>query len=301
MLTLSETMQTALNAGNPQRVLLEFTDPDSAEIQTFSNEEIAVDRGVRLSTAFNAEEDLTVGLCPSAQIQFTLLNDERQLADFRFGECAAWIGVRIDEGTPSETAKKKFFTESGAQALYEFAPLGIFKVERPDVVAKDTIDITAYDRMALFEDEEMPSRADLAQGTSLPTSGNITLKQLLQAMCTKVGVTLATQTFLNSGLEFTSWPSKYFESKTMKEVLRWIAEAAGSIARFNRQGQLEMTWFQEVNVTYDEHDYKDFVPTWYETMQIDGLKVRNQGETRESTIGTNPKNPYVIAGNPFLS
>ena len=293
MLTLSATLQTAMAAGNPQRILLEFTDPDTAEISTFSNEEIAVTQGVRLTMPFNMEEELTIGLCPSAQIQFSLLNDERQLVDFRFGECAAWLGFRIDNGTPDAGAKTKTFNEDGRAVTYEFAPLGIFVVERPDIVAKDVIQITASDRMKKF-DEEMPSRTDLGIST-----GAFTILQLLQALCTYVGVTLASTTFLNNDLQVASWPTKYFDGKTMREVLKWIAEAAGSIARFNRDGELEMAWFTTVNMAYDENDYSEFSQTWYETAEMDGLKVRNQGETSESSYGTDT-NPYVIAGNPFL-
>ena len=297
MYTPSQTLQTAMAAGNPQRVLLEFPDEETA----FSNEDIVVSDGVRVSASFNGEEELTFGLCPSAQIQFSLLNDQQQLSDFTFGECHAWIGFRIDSGTPGQDAKTAQFTENGQTATYEFIPLGIYIVDRPDVVQKDIIQISAQDRMELF-DVEMPGKTDLSLSPSASTP--VRLYDLLEAMCTYAGVTLASNstTFLNYDLMFTSWPSKYFESRTMREVLKWIAEAAGSIARFNRSGELEIAWVNDLTetVVYDEHDYSEFTRTWYETAEIDGLKVRNQGETSESSYGTNPENPYVIAGNPFL-
>jgi len=298
MYQLSETMQTAMAAGNPQRILLEFTDPDTGTVTTMSNEEVSVTAGVSVYAPFNAEEELTFGLCPSAEVQFTLLNDERQLADFRFGECAVWLGVRIDEGTPDASAKTATFREGGRNALYEFAPIGVYIVERPDVVQKDSIQIRANDRMSKF-DEEMPSQSDL--GFSPMPSDGVSILQLLQALCTQAGVTLATTTFLNSDLTFTTWPKKYFDGRTMREVLKWIAEAAGSIARFNRQGELELVWFSDVNVSYTEGDYSEFTRAWYETAAVDGLKVRNQSETSESTVGTGTDNNYVISGNPFLS
>ena len=297
MYTPSETLQAALAADSSQRVLLEFTDPDTSEVETFSNEHINISDGVRLNRPFNGDEELTVGLCPSAEISFSLLNDERQLADFRFGECAAWIGARLDDGVTPAGTKYKNFEGDG---LYEFAPLGIFIVERPDIVAKDIIQIRANDRMSKF-DQEMPSATAL--GLSPSASNPVSIKDLLVAMCTYAGVTLANTApdwFMNYNLTFTSWPSKYFESRTMREVLKWIAEAAGSIARFNRSGQLEIAWFSTAQVTYDENDYSEFTQTWYEVQSIDGLKVRNQDETSESTVGTDPTNPYVIAGNPFL-
>jgi len=303
MYTPSETLQTALDAGNPQRILLEFTDPDSGDVEAFSNEDIDISDGLRVNRTFNGDEELTVGLCPSAEVQFSLLNDERQLADFRFGECAVWIGARIDEGTPDQDAKTETFTENGVEVLYEFAPIGVFIVERPDIVQRDIIQITANDRMSKF-DVEMPSKTTL--GLNPTTSNPVKIRELLSAMCNYVGVALASGApnwFMNSDLSFSTWPSKYFESRTMREVLKWIAEAAGSIARFNRYGQLEIAWLNDLTetVAYDENNYSDFTQTWYEVAQIDGLKVRNQDETSESTVGTDPENPYVIAGNPFLA
>lgn len=302
MYTPSETLQAALDAGNPQRVLLEFTDntTDPPTVETFSNEDIDISEGLGMTVPFNGDEELTIGLCPSAEVRFSLLNDQRQLSDFRFGECSVWIGARIDDGEPEQDAKTAVFTEDGEDVLYEFAPVGIFNVERPNIVQRDIIRITANDRMGLF-DVEMPSKEDLNLN---PTSSNpVTILQLLQAMCSHVGATLANSSpdwFLNYDLSFTSWPSKYFNSRTMREVLKWIAEAAGSIARFNRYGELELAWFKNVTAMYNEANYSEFTQTWYEVAAIDGLKVRNQEETSESTVGTDPTNPYVIAGNPFL-
>ncbi len=300
MITLSQTLNAALRAGNPQRFLVEFADSngsyDESVVTRFSNEEISVDAGVHISASFNSGEELEIGSCPSTQIEFSLLNDERQVSNFTFGECKAWLGARIDSGTP--TMKTMNFTENGVSRTYEFAPLGVFIVTRPDVVARDIINVTGNDRMTLF-DVEMPSKTDL---NLAPTTTNpVTILALLQAMCSHVGVTLANTApdwFLNYGLTFTSWP-KQFEGRNMREVLKWIAEAAGSIARFNRSGELEITWYTATGKTFSGRQCADIVPAWYVTAAIDGLKVRNQGETSESSYGTGT-NPYVILGNPFL-
>lgn len=294
----SQTLQTAMAAGNPQRVLLEFVERDTSITETFSNEDIAISEGLRLTRPFNTEEELTIGSCPSAEIEFSLLNANQQLADFTFGDCRVWIGYRIDSGTPGSEAKTAVFEEDGVNKTYEFVPLGVFNIERPDIVKRDILQVRGYDRMTLF-DKEMPSREELG----LEEQETITIKMLLEKMCLNVGVTLATTSFLNDDLEIGDWPTRYFDSKTMREVLRWIAEAAGSIARFNRDGQLEIAWFQAYNsVTYDEHSYSDFVQTWYQVAPIDGLKVRNQQETDESSYppDTEFENPYLIVGNPFL-
>lgn len=290
MIEISETLRAAITAGKPQRFLLEFPVNGSyADPTTFSNEDIAVSAGVRLSASVNTDEELTIGSCPSAEISFSLLNDVRQISKFTFGECKAWLGARIDSGTP--TMKTKTFTEGGETVTYEFAPLGVFIVKRPDIVAKDIIQITANDRMTLF-DEELPDGN--VPGVTYPT----TIGGIASALCSHYGVSLATPTFTNSTLAVSKRPSQ-FDSRTGREVLRWIAEAAGGFARFNRNGELEIRWFEQTTVSFDEHNYKDFTPTWYKTQAITGLKVRNQEETTETIEGT-ATNPYVIVGNPFL-
>lgn len=286
MYEFSETLQAALTAGNPQRVLIEF---DSGE--QFTNEDIVMSTGVQLRTEFNSETDLTIGLCPSAEIQFAMLNDADQLTEFEFGEFTAYLGARIDTGTPTATAKTATFTEGGETVLYEFAPLGVFIAKRPNVVRTNIIDVGANDRMTLF-DVDMPSKT--AMNLTYPT----TLGTLAQKMCTYLGVPLKTTTFLNSTLAVSKEPDE-FESSTVREVIGLIAEAACSIARFDRTGALEFVWFNTVNKTYDEHDYKDFTQYWYETKSIDKLHIRNGDSTAEYTYGSGT-NAYMIQDNPFL-
>ena len=290
MVTLSTKMQNAIAAGAPQRFMLEFPDSQgrygASYVTIFSNEEISVSAGVRMDAAFNSDQELTIGSCPSTEIQFTLLNDKRQLENFNFGECKAYMGVKIEAPATSQSKNVEF-----DDGLYEFIDLGTFIVTKPDIIQKDMLDISANDRMTLF-DKEMPSQTAL--GVTFPT----TIDGLLSAMCSYIGVAVVSHNYLNHDLAVTKWP-KEFENKTMRDVLKWIAEAAGSIARFNRAGRLEWVWFTPVSKVFDENNYKEFTQTWYTAGAITGLKVRNAEESAESSYGSSD-NPYIIAGNPFL-
>ena len=295
MYELSQTLRTAISAGNPQRVLIEFTQtPDGTPynpVVTFSNEDISITSGLTLTSDFNSETDLTIGQCPSAQIRFSMLNDGGQLENFEFGRFRAYLGARIDTGTPAQTAKTKTFTDG----LYEFAPLGTFDVQRPDIVRKKIIEVDANDLMTLF-DKEMPSAEELGidyEATQKPTIGTIFTR-----MCSHLQVTYKTNTFLNSDIKVSKEP-KQFEGATMREVLGWIAEAACSNARFNRDGQLEFAWLTTVNKVYDEHNYSEFSAAWYETQAIDSLHIRNADSTTELVLGSGD-NAYMIQDNPFL-
>lgn len=285
MYTPSATMQAAIAAGNPQRFLLVFEDGTE-----FSNEEISSDAGVQYHAEFNASRDLTIGLTPSAYLSFTLLNDDRDLTDFEFGTFRAYIGIQITSGTPAAGAVTRTYDGE----LYEFAPLGVFIAERPDIVNVDSVQVTSYDQMSLF-DVDMPSAADLG----ITYSASLTMYDLLSAMCDYVGVTLKNDSILNgTEIKIASRPKK-FDNATMQDVLRWIAEASCSIARFTRDGELEMAWFTQTPKTYTESGYSDFSPSWYEVSEITALKVRNESNTSESLVGTEG-NDYVIMGNPFL-
>lgn len=291
MYQISETLQSALSAGNPQRVLIEFTHkPDGtaySPVRQFSNEDILITDGVKLTSEFNSETDLTIGLCPSAEIRFEMLNDNQQLVNFEFGRFRAYLGAKITSGSPTEGAKTATFPDG----TYEFAPLGTFIAQRPDIVRKSIINVDANDLMTLF-DEDMPSATDL--NITYP----VTLSELAQAMCTYLGVSLKSNEWLNSTLPVAEEPDQ-FESSTMREVLGWIAEAGCSNARFDRNGLLEFVWFNSVNKTYDEHNYSEFTPTWYATAAIDGLHIRNADSTTEYVVGTG-ENAYMILDNPFL-
>lgn len=292
MYQLSQTLQTAIAAGNPQRVLIEFIyRPDGSPynpVVQFGNEDILISGGLHLTFDFNSETDLTIGMCPSAEIRFSMLNDQAQLAEFEFGTFRAYLGARIDTGTPGSNAKTMTYTEGGQQALYEFAPLGVFIAHRPDIVRKTTIDVDANDQMTLF-DSELPSGVIIYPAT---------LYSMAEDLCKHVGVTLKQDEWMNSDITVSAQPEK-FDGATMREIIGWIAEAGCSNARFDREGLLEFVWFQQVNRTYDEHDYSDFTPSWYETKAIDGLRIRSADETSEFSAGAGT-NAYMIQDNPFL-
>ena len=295
MQTLSTTLAAAIAAGNRQRCLFVFEDGTE-----FTDEDIVSSRGLQLTMMFNSEKELTIGLCPSAQIRFSLMNDHRQLADFEFGTFTAYLGAKITDGTPASGAVTRTFTENGVSCLYEFAPLGVFIVDRPDVVSKNMIEVSANDRMSLFDTEiTATQRTALTSDNGKPTD----LYELAEALCGQdfADVTLATtrQQMLNNDLGITLTANQ-LEGRTLRDVLRWVAEAAGSIAVFNRQGELEIRWFATTTAEYDESKYSELAMSWYETQAITGLKVRNQNNSSETPYGTDFDNSYVISGNPFL-
>ena len=296
MVTVSNAFLAALADpdAHPQRMVFKF---DNGTI--ISNEDIDVTGGVDFHEVFCSETDLTIGLTPSSEISFGLFNNDGHWTSFTFGTFNAYIGVMLSETSngsaavqrPSITISGRNMTVSGngKSQTFELCPLGRFIAPRPAVVQKVLIDVTANDQMTLF-DENLPSAATL--GITYP----VTAGAMLRALCRHVGVSASTYTFLNSTLTMAEPET---ETYTMREVLGWIAEAACANARFNREGVLELAWFNTTAKSFNEGNYATFEPSWYQAPKVQRLHVRNADSTEEAVVGSGA-NAYMIQNNPFL-
>jgi len=151
--------------------------------------------------------------------------------------------------------------------------------------------MTCYDFMQKFE-EDMQSAETL--GFSYP----VTFGTLLQKICDYVGVTLKSSTFINSTARLTEKPGD-FDTATLRDVVKWIAEAGAGVARFNRDGQLEIDWIRSTTQTFTPTDYGTFDPYWYKTKRITKLYNRDTHNVTEKTVGTGDEG-YLIQDNPLL-
>ena len=174
---------------------------------------------------------------------------------------------------------------------YEFVPLGKFNAERPNVPYVNEIRFTCYDLMQRFE-KDMPSDADL--GISYP----IPFGSLFRKMCIYADIPYRSTTFINSTAMLTGRPDD-FDSATMREVLQWLAEAACSVARIDRDGYLIMDWMRDTDLTINETGYSEFNPYWYQTKKISKLDNRASSGDYEHTLGTGDE-VYLIQDNPLL-
>jgi len=191
----------------------------------------------------------------------------------------------------------------GKHDRYEFVPLGRFNAERPNVPTVNEIEFTCYDLMQRFE-VDMPDDDNLAAAYESVYSDSYTYPlpfvKLFKAMCAYVVVACdATSFTINANATISGRPED-FDNATMREVLGWLAEAAGSVARFNRNGVLKMDWLRtNTGQSYDEHGYMEFNPYWYETKQVTKLCNRASSGEYESTFG-NGDETYLIQDNPLL-
>lgn len=187
------------------------------------------------------------------------------------------------------------YEDSFTMNTYEFVPLGIFTAERPNVPYVNEIHMTCYDQMQKFEKDMVPmSELGLQPGVN-----NCTINALYDALCNKVGVEHVQQNLINGNALITREPDE-FKNATMREVIQWIAEATGSIARFDRDGRLKMDWIHDnTDQSLDENNYSEFNRYWYETKAIDKLENRAADGSYDNVSGSGNET-YLIQDNPLL-
>lgn len=211
------------------------------------------------------------------------------LNDFMKAKSAIWDGTGFYY---NKDTRILFIYHGGTRKRYEFCPLGWFTAERPKAPDVIQIDMTCYDWMQKF-DQDMPTADQL--GISYP----ITIGYLMDAMCRYVGIVNGTTGgFINSNAVIQTEPEE-FKTATMRDVVKWIAEAAASNAVIDRDGVLRLKWLTEIGLVISATDYSEFNPCWYKTKQITKLVNRASSGESESAVGTGDEG-YLIQDNPLL-
>ena len=228
--------------------------------------------GVKITDILNGDTDYTFGKAVCKQVEMTLFNVDNKFNNFDFTqEFTLQIGVKVG-------------------AAFQYVTVGVFKGERPDKVRGKLIDFTAYDRMQKFE----VSASDFIENMTFP----VTLGAVLSSLCTSVGVELETTTFTNSTKNFTFNPFSTSDY-TAREVLAWIAEAAGCYARVNADGKVELNTFTTNSYKILKTDRFEMSESEFETPVIGKLECYTSYGDQLVTAGTGT-NTYVISDNPFL-
>ena len=124
----------------------------------------------------------------------------------------------------------------------EYVKKGIFIVDDPTYNGS-LITLSCLDYMAKF---------DKPYVTTL--TGPVTLGAIVGDMCTRVGVSLASNSsnFPHKDYLVEELPSG--ESTTYRQVLSWAAQIAGCFARINVDGELELKWYDRTTLEAQASD-----------------------------------------------
>lgn len=256
------------------------------------------------------KNDIALADQPSWAVQSILLYNNDVYAFGSNGQCRRWVNGSGANYTLNDFMKRKVKTwkgcgfryrtsnhrlwewKNGTEYRYEFVPLGVFEADRPNVPDVIRLDFTCHDLMMRFE-KDMPTATDLA--LTYPTSvGN-----LLTKLCAYFQVPYTSAAFINSDADIPEEPEE-FSNSTARTVLGWIAEAACSNARMNRDGYLILDWVHNAGSAMDEHGYVSFAPYWYQTAAITQVVNKSNGEEEDKTSGDDPTTRYLIQDNPIL-
>ena len=222
----------------------------------------------------------------AATISGTTLTAKAVDNDFLAYKLGQWSGRGI-----SYQGKMAYEFASGGVDKYEYVPLGTFYFSTPEQRRVANISCEALDGMQKFNVDVDDWWAAL--------KWPLTRGQLLQSLCTHVGVTLETTTFPGSTTSIASAPMAG-NGFVGKDVLGWITETACSYARMSRDGGLKLVWFAAQNVKLTRNQHFGDSPAEYETPAVEALHVMVANTDLGVMLPENGSgNEYQVLDNPL--
>lgn len=171
---------------------------------------------------------IEVGSAVAAELTLKLKNDDGKYDNTVFEGAEVFVKIGI----------KKWDAHRWENAVIHWIPCGYFTIDEPPR-ALSTITISALDRMILFD-----KTVDISKLT-FP----MTVADLLNKICTICGVTLATDItrLPNKDYQITAYPEG--QDLTYRTLLQWCAALTGTCAFMNYDGNLELKWYEQTDLT----------------------------------------------------
>ena len=171
---------------------------------------------------------IEVGSAVAAELTLKLKNDDGKYDNTVFEGAEVFVKIGI----------KKWDAHRWDNAVIHWIPCGYFTIDEPPR-ALSTITISALDRMILFD-----KTVDISK-LSFP----MTVADLLNKICTICGVTLATDItrLPNKDYQITAYPEG--QDLTYRTLLQWCAALTGTCAFMNYDGNLELKWYEQTDLT----------------------------------------------------
>ena len=170
--------------------------------------------GVQFSDCTSASNEFDVGTAAVGKATITLKNYDGCWNGYDFTGAVITLatGLLLPDGTT------------------EWLEKGIFTVYDPVTLGGVVVEVTAKDNMQKFD-----RKYDSA--LTYPA----TLAEILRDACTRCGVVLSTQEFLNDDYSVAARPSN--DATTYRDIVSYVAQLAGSWARINNLGELVLGWY----------------------------------------------------------
>lgn len=172
-------------------------------------------RTFRIEDSVSQDNNLDVGDAIINKLSFSLNNIDESYSEYDFtdAELVAYIALDVD----GELEKLKKFTGVIDETIYNGS----------------LISITAFDNMSKADKDFDTS------GIKFPVS----IGELILYCATKMGIPLETVKFPNMDFVIQSLPNDSTSAVTYRQVISWCSQICGCFARCNRNGELEIKWY----------------------------------------------------------
>ena len=219
----------------------------------------------KYSNIINPNNSISIGNTCSSSVTFSIYNPEITLEN---KDITIFEGVKGDSGI-------------------EYVQIGIFTVTKEESNGEYT-KYTAYDKTYKAE-----------KGYFSALTYPSTDKAILEEICTKLGIQLATS--ITSTHTITDKPQGY----TMREMIGYMAMLQGGNAAINSDGNLEIKWYKDSGYVLDGHQYyqQGVTFTTSKDFTIRKLTCNNtkSGDKETSTITSGSGTTGLSFANPFMT
>lgn len=219
----------------------------------------------KYSNIINPNNSISIGNTCSSSVTFSIYNPEITLEN---KDITIFEGVKGDSGI-------------------EYVQIGIFTVTKEESNGEYT-KYTAYDKMYKAE-----------KGYFSKLTYPSTDKAILEEICTKLGIQLATS--ITNTHTITDKPQGY----TMREMIGYMAMLQGCNAAINSDGNLEIKWYKDSGYVLDGHQYyqQGVTFTTSKDFTIRKLTCNNtkSGDSKTSEITAGDGTTGLSFANPFMT
>lgn len=226
--------------------------------------------GFSMDDATSGSGSFDIGQVITNRLKLNLDDSEEQYSvyDFLDAEATAWRGGILQDGTT------------------ELLQCGSFLVQEqsnPD----SSVDLTCLDNMC---------RTEILY-SKVSTAYPATIQKIVQDICNRCGITLATTQIDNGGYVVSERPND--EALTCRDVLHYAAQISGSFARCDALGRMEFRWYNEKATKHKITAIKSFTPENQDII-ITGIQVTDASDEKQSSLYGEKGYVLEVSDNPLI-
>ena len=227
--------------------------------------------GFSMDDATSRAGSFDIGQVITNRLKLSLDDSEEQYSvyDFLDAEATAWRGGILQDGTT------------------ELLQCGSFLVQQQSNPDSSVEDLTCLDNMCRTE---IPY-------SEVSTAYPATIQKIVQDICNRCGITLATTQIDNGGYVVSERPND--EALTCRDVLHYAAQISGSFARCDALGRMEFRWYNEKATKHKITAIKSFTPENQDII-ITGIQVTDASDEKQSSLYGEKGYVLEVSDNPLI-